>query len=73
MKTIKKGSEVEWKWGRSTAGGKVVQKFTAEVERGIKDRTIRRKASREEPAFLIRQDDGDRVLKSRSELSGRHD
>ena len=73
MQTIRVGSEVEWKWGRSKGEGKVAEKFTKDVERQIKGKTIKRKASAEEPAFLIRQENGDRVLKSQSEVSKRHD
>ena len=62
------GTEVEWKWGRSTASGKVKESFTHDVERMIKGAEIKRKANENEPAYLIEQDDGDRVLKSHSEL-----
>jgi hypothetical protein len=62
------GTEVEWKWGRGTGSGKVKQSFTHDVERHIKGADIKRKASTDEPAYLIEQDDGDRVLKSHSEL-----
>lgn len=72
MQTIRVGNEVEWKWGRSKAQGKVARKFTSDVERQIKGKTIKRKAGPDEPAFLIRQENGDRVLKSQSELSKRH-
>jgi len=68
MQKIQVGSDVEWKWGRSKGEGKVTQKFTDDVERTIKGKAIKRKADKGEPAFLIRQEDGDRVLKSQSEL-----
>jgi len=38
------------------------------VERKIKGKEITRNASREEPAYLVKQEDGDEVLKSGSEL-----
>ncbi|NTE55958.1 HVA1 family protein [Agrobacterium tumefaciens] len=38
------------------------------IERTIAGSTIKRKASKDEPAFLIEQEDGTKVLKSRSEL-----
>jgi hypothetical protein len=72
MQKISTGNTVEWKWGRSVAKGEVTQEFTRDVERQIKGKTIKRKANAEEPAFLIRQEDGDRVLKSRSELRKSH-
>jgi hypothetical protein len=68
MQKINVGNDVEWKWGRSKAEGKVAEKFTKDVERKIKGTTVKRKADKEEPAFLIKQEDGDRVLKSQSEL-----
>jgi hypothetical protein len=68
MQKINVGNEVEWKWGRSTAEGRVTRKFTDDVERKIKGKTVKRKADSKEPAFLISQEDGDRVLKSQSEL-----
>ncbi|CDZ28389.1 DUF2945 domain-containing protein [Neorhizobium galegae] len=72
MQKIEIGNEVVWTWGRSEAKGKVAEKFTSDVERRIKGKTIRRKADADEPAFLIRQNDGDRVLKSESELRKSH-
>ncbi|RWX78997.1 DUF2945 domain-containing protein [Neorhizobium lilium] len=68
MQNIKVGNEVEWKWGRGKAEGEVTEKFTKDVERTIKGKTIKRKADAEKPAFLVKQEDGDRVLKSQSEL-----
>lgn len=65
------GSSVEWKWGAHLAHGKVVETFTEDVTRQIKGEAVKRKASRDEPAYLIEQEDGDRVLKSASELSRR--
>jgi hypothetical protein len=73
MQKIQVGNDVEWKWGRSKAEGKVTQKFTQDVERQIKGKVIKRKADGKEPAFLIEQEDGDRVLKSQSELRRSHD
>ena len=71
MQKIAKGDEVEWKWGANTAEGTAAEKFTSDVERTIKGTRVKRKADKEEPAFLIKQEDGDRVLKSQSELKKR--
>jgi hypothetical protein len=73
MEKIKVGTDVRWKWGKSEAEGKVTQKFTKDVTRKIKGATVKRKADAKEPAFLIGQEDGGRVLKSRSELEKSHD
>ena len=63
------GDRVEWNWGSGTGTGKVVERFTQKVTRTIDGSEITRDASEDEPAYLIEQDDGDRVLKSSSELS----
>ncbi len=68
MQKINVGNKVEWKWGSGKAEGKVAEKFTKDVERKIKGKTIKRKADADKPAFLVKQDDGDRALKSQSEL-----
>lgn len=65
---LRKGTKVEWNWSGSTATGKITEVFTDDVERTIKGSKIKRKASKDEPAYMIEQDDGDRVLKSKSEL-----
>lgn len=73
MKKIRAGSRVEWTWGAHSAEGKVEQTFTDDVSRKIKGKVIRRKADDKEPALLIRQKDGGKVLKSRSEVRPAHD
>ena len=66
--TFKKGEPVTWNWGTGSATGKVTEVFTEKVTRKIKGKSITRNASPDDPAYLIVQDDGDRVLKSGSEL-----
>lgn len=68
MTKFAKGTKVEWKWGKGTGTGKVAESFTEDVERTIKGEKIKRKASSDEPAYLIEQEDGGKVLKSHSEL-----
>jgi len=63
-----KGTKVEWDWGNGTAEGKVAESFEREVERTLKGSKVKRNGSEEDPAYLIRQDDGDEVLKLHSEL-----
>ena len=62
------GTKVRWDWGSGTATGTIKERFTDDVERTIEGNTVKRKASDDEPAYLIEQDDGDRVLKSHSEV-----
>lgn len=73
MQKIQVGNNVEWMWGRGKGEGKATRKFTSDVERTIKGKKIRRKADGSEPAFLVEQDSGGRVLKSQSELEKSHD
>lgn len=68
MATFKKGDAVSWSWGSGTATGTITESFTEKVTRTIKGSEITRDASADEPAYLIEQEDGDRVLKSASEL-----
>lgn len=68
MQKLRKGTRVTWEWGAHTAKGKVIESFTNDVTRTIKGTEVVRKASTEEPAYLIEQADGDHVLKSHSEL-----
>jgi hypothetical protein len=65
---FRKGSKVKWNWGAHTASGKIIERFTKRVSRTIKGTEVTREASQKEPAYLIEQEDGDKVLKSRSEL-----
>ncbi len=69
MTAYSKGTAVTWTWGENNAHGKVAQSFTRPVTRTIKGTKVKRNASPDEPAYLIEQSDGDRVLKSHSELS----
>ncbi|MGE6742778.1 DUF2945 domain-containing protein [Allorhizobium pseudoryzae] len=68
MSKINKGDDVAWSWGRGTAEGTVTDTFTEDVTRTIKGKKIKRKADEKEPAYLIKQEDGNRVLKSASEV-----
>ena len=63
------GTTVSWEWGSGSAQGTITDVFTEKVTRTIKGSEITRKASDDEPAYMIEQEDGDRVLKSHSEVS----
>lgn len=71
MKNFKKNDKVKWKWGNGTAEGKIIEVFHEDVTKNIKGSEITRNASKDEPAYLIKQDDGDEVLKSYSEISAK--
>ena len=62
------GEKVKWKWGDGFGEGTIAERFTDDVTRTIDGTEVKRNASDEEPAYLIEQQDGDRVLKSHSEI-----
>ncbi|WP_156842924.1 hypervirulence associated TUDOR domain-containing protein [Novosphingobium aquimarinum] len=66
--SFREGSEVQWNWGNGTATGKIAERFEREVSRTIKGERIRRKGDSDNPAYVICQDDGTKVLKRGSEL-----
>lgn len=66
--SFRKGSKVTWRWGSSTATGTIVEVHREKVTRTIKGSTITRNGSKDDPAYLIEQEDGTKVLKSRSEV-----
>lgn len=65
---FRKQQHVQWNFGNGTARGQIVDVFKEKVTKTIKGSKITRNASEDEPAYLIEQSDGDRVLKSESEL-----
>jgi hypothetical protein len=69
MPRYAKGDEVSWSWGNGTGTGKITEVFTERVSRKIDGSEITRNADDDDPAYMIEQEDGDRVLKSESELS----
>ncbi|AYE84899.1 HVA1 family protein [Sulfitobacter sp. KE34] len=62
------GTKVEWDWGNGTGTGKIVKKYTQKITLKLQGSEVTRKASDDEPAYKIEQDDGSEVLKSGSEL-----
>ena len=63
-----KGDTVKWEWGNGEGEGTVKEVYTEDVTKTIKGSEITRKASDDDPAYLIEQEDGDEVLKGESEL-----
>lgn len=62
------GEKVAWSWGKGEASGKVTEVFRKRVQRTLKGARIVRRASEDNPAYLIEQPDGAKALKSHSEL-----
>lgn len=66
-----KGARVSWKWGAGVGEGEVIERFERRVSRTIAGKRISRVGSHENPAYLVGQDDGGKVLKKGSELHGK--
>ena len=65
---IRESTKVSWAWGDGQASGEVQEVFNEPVVRTIDGTEVKRNASEDDPAYLIRQEDGQRVLKSASEV-----
>ena len=66
--SIRRGTEVSWRWGSSKATGTVVEVHHDTVSRTTKGSEVTRHGSDDDPAYVIEQDDGTTVLKLRSEV-----
>lgn len=62
------GQRVRWNWGTGVGRGKIEERFDRHVERTIGGTKVSRNGSTDNPAYLIRQEDGGQVLKLGSEL-----
>lgn len=65
---IRTGTTVRWSWGQGRAEGKVTEVHHDTVTRTTRGATVTRHGSRDDPAYVIEQDDGTVVLKLRSEV-----
>ena len=65
---FRKDQYVAWSWGNGTAKGQVKERFERDVERTLKGSTVKKNGTEDNPAYLIKQEDGDEVLKLGSEL-----
>jgi hypothetical protein len=65
---LRAGSAVKWKFGAVEATGTVLELFEKRVSRTLKGKRITRNGTPDNPAVLLEQADGDRVLKRSSEL-----
>ena len=68
MSSLRQGSAVKWKFGAGEATGTVLEVIEKRVSRTLKGKRIKRNGTAENPAVLLEQADGDRVLKLSSEL-----
>ena len=67
--SYRKGQHVQWSWGNGSGTGKVAERFERHVKRTLQGSEIVRNGSEDDPAYLIEQEDGHKVLKLGSELS----
>lgn len=65
---MKKGDKVHWNWGKSQAEGVVKERSEKTITKKLKGTEVKRKASKEEPVYVIEQENGTQVVKSESEL-----
>ena len=65
---VSEGDKVSWNWGGSTAEGTVKSIFHEKTTRKIKDNEVVKHGTKDNPALMIHQQDGDRVLKLLSEV-----
>ena len=64
---------VEWDWGNGKGKGQIKERFEKEVTRKLQGSEVTKDGTEDNPAYLIKQEDGDEVLKRGSELSAQND
>jgi hypothetical protein len=65
---MRKGTKVSWKYGTGTATGKIESVHKESITRKLKGHDITRNGSADDPALVIVQDNGDKVIKLQSEV-----
>ena len=69
IKVLSVGTKIEWKWVGRKISGEVVEVFYEVVSKKIKEKIIKRNASKENPAYLVKSLAGNLALKLHSELA----
>ena len=59
---------VQWNWGNGKGKGQIEDRFEREVTRTLQGTEVTKDGDKDNPAYLIKQEDGDKVLKRGSEL-----
>lgn len=62
------GAEVKWKWGSGYGRGVIQSRFTEKTTRKIDGEDVARNGTDDNPAYYVRVEDGNNVLKLGSEL-----
>ena len=65
---IREGTNVKWRWGEGWGKGTVTEIHHEKVKRTLQGTEVTRDGSDGDPAYVIEQNDGDQVLKLRSEV-----
>lgn len=60
---------VKWNWGNGEGKGQITERFEREVTRTLQGTEVTKNGDADNPAYLVKQDDGEEVLKRGSELS----
>lgn len=66
--SFRTGQHVKWNWGNGEGKGQIDERFERDATRTLKGSEVTRNGSEDDPAYLIKQADGDKVLKLGSEL-----
>ena len=67
--SFSEGDKVEWNWGNGTGSGTVQSKFEEKTTRKIDGTEVTKNGCQDNPAYYIKVEDGNNVLKLGSELS----
>ena len=59
---------VQGNWGNGKGKGQIEERFEREVTRTLQGTEVTKDGDEDNPAYLIKQEDGDKVLKRGSEL-----
>ncbi len=62
------GDRVKWWWGFGTAHGVIAKVYTRKTTRKVKGSEITKNGTKRCPAYVIRLDGGDKVLRLHSEV-----
>lgn len=70
--SFQSGQYVKWNWGNGEGEGQIKERFEREVTRSLQGSEITKDGDEDNPAYLIKQEDGDEVLKRGSELKAQN-
>jgi len=68
MAFYKEDDKVSWSWGQGSASGTIQSVFEEKTTRKIDGSEVTRNGSKDNPAYYIRVEDGNNVLKLHSEV-----